>query len=117
MKSRRAEPDLLAHAREMRHSMTRQERRLWFDFLKDLPHTVHRQRVFGLYIADFSIAAKKLVIELDGSQHFEEAGKEYDAHRDAYLRGLGLTVLRYSNGEIDQNFAGVCEDILRHIEG
>ena len=99
----------------MRHEMTRQERHLWFDFLAQLPVTVRRQRVFGAYIADFYIAAAKLVIELDGSQHYEAEEQAYDAKRDAYLKGLGLTVLRYPNSAVDSNFSGVCEDILQHL--
>lgn len=108
--------DLLRYSREMRHAMTRQERQLWFDFLKDLPQTVRRQKVFGPFIVDFYIASRKLVIELDGSQHYEDAGKNYDEHRDSYLKSLGLTVLRYANSDIDSNFRGVCEDILQHLE-
>lgn len=69
----------------------------------------------GNYIVDFFCAQKKLCIELDGSQHYESAGVEYDARRDEYLRSLGLTVLRYSNSEVNQRFSSVCEDIMRHI--
>ena len=108
--------ELLRHSREMRHAMTKQERHLWFDFLKSLPQTVRRQKVFGSYIVDFYIASKKLVIELDGSQHYEDTGKDYDKRRDAYLKSLGLTVLRYANYDVDKNFGGVCEDILQHLD-
>ena len=108
--------DLLRHSREMRHAMTKQERHLWFDFLKALPQTVRRQKVFGSYIVDFYIASKKLAIELDGSQHYEDTGKDYDKRRDAYLKSLGLTVLRYANSDVDKNFGGVCEDILQHLD-
>ena len=96
--------------------MAKQERHLWFDFLKSLPQTVKRQKVFGSYIVDFYIASKKLVIELDGSQHYENAEKNYDEHRDSYLKDLGLTVLRYANSDVDKNFGGVCEDILQHLD-
>ena len=67
------------------------------DFLKSLPVTFHRQKVIGNYIVDFYVAGAKLVIELDGSQHYEEKGMQNDKLRDAYLNSLGLTVLRYSN--------------------
>jgi very-short-patch-repair endonuclease len=100
----------------MRHEMTRQECHLWFDFLRALPQTVRRQKVFGWYIVDFYIASHKLVIELDGSQHYEETGKDYDERRDAYLRNLGLTVLRFANSDVDKNFRGVCEEILQHLQ-
>ena len=116
MSTEKTDPVLLDHSREMRHAMTKQECRLWFDFLKALPQTVRRQKVFGSYIVDFYIASKKLVIELDGSQHYEDSGKNYDERRDAYLKSLGLTVLRYANSDVDYNFRGVCEDILQHLE-
>ena len=102
-------------AQNLRKNMTREERRLWYDFLKGLPVMVHRQKVIGPYIADFYIAQEKLVVELDGSQHYEESGKAADRERDACFRTRGMQVLRYSNAEVNQNFRGVCEDILFHI--
>ncbi len=95
--------------------MTAEERRLWYDFLKALPVNVHRQKVIGNYIVDFYCAKAKLVIELDGSQHFESDGLKSDLIRDAYLNNLGLTVLRYSNLDINRNFDAVCADILKHL--
>ena len=91
--------------------MTKEERHLWYDFLKPLPFTVNRQKVIGNYIVDFYIAKYKLVIEIDGSQHYEENNKHKDVERDDYLKGLDLSVLRYSNYDINNNFDGVCEDI------
>ena len=116
MSTEKISKNLLQNARDMRHEMTRQERHLWFDFLQSLPQTVRRQKVFGTYIVDFYIASHKLVIELDGSQHFEDAGKNYDERRDAFLRILGLTVLRFANSDVDKNFRGVCEEILQHLQ-
>ncbi len=107
---------LSGNARRLRRNMTKEERRLWYDFLKSLPVTINRQKVIGHYIADFYCFSAKLVIELDGSQHFESRGLESDTARDAYLRSLGLEVLRYSNADISGNFRGVCEDIARRIE-
>lgn len=95
--------------------MTRQERHLWYDFLKELPITVYRQKVLGRYIVDFYIAAPKTVIEVDGSQHFMGDGLEKDRERDSFLRKIGCEVLRYPNNEVDSNFEGVCEDIARHL--
>ena len=109
-------PKLLSNARKLRREMTKEERHLWYDFLKMLPLTVHRQKVLGNYIVDFYIASAKLVIELDGSQHYEITGLVKDAQRDAYLQGLGCKILRYSNADINQRFAGVCEDIRRHLQ-
>ena len=95
--------------------MTKEERHLWYDFLKDQPVTFHRQKVIGNYIVDFYCATAKIVIELDGSQHYEDKGKKADIRRDLYLNNLGLTVLRYSNYDINRNFDGVCADILQYI--
>ena len=76
---------------------------------------VHRQKVIGRYVVDFYIAEAKLVIELDGSQHYEPEGQQSDYIRDQELASLGLRVLRYSNADVNQRFEGVCEDILNHI--
>ena len=103
------------NARTLRKSMTKEERHLWYDFLKDLPIMVHRQKIIGNYIVDFYIAEAKLVIELDGSQHFEEEGQQMDAQRDLFLQSQGLTVLRYANSDVNKNFKGVCQDIWNHI--
>ena len=103
------------NARTLRRGLTKEERHLWYDFLKSAPCTFNRQKVIGPYIVDFYCHAAKLVIELDGSQHFEPEGVEADRERDAYLHSLGLNVLRYSNAEVNNAFRGVCEDILRHI--
>ena len=107
---------LRANARSLRKNMTKEERHLWYDFLKSLPVMVHRQKVIGHYIVDFYIADAKLVIELDGSQHYEAEGKYPDEMRDAYLNALGLTVLRYSNADINLRFATVCEDIWNRLK-
>lgn len=98
----------------MRKNMTKEERHLWYDFLKEFPVMVHRQKVIGSYIVDFYIAEKKLVIELDGSQHYSEEGKAYDAERDAFLNAQGLTVLRYANSDVNTQFEAVCRDIWNH---
>ena len=108
-------PKLTDFSKQLRISMTKEERHLWYDFLKTLPITVHRQKVIGPYIVDFYIASANLVIELDGSQHYEEDGKEHDRKRDDYLAEQGLTVLRYSNREVHQEFENVCADIYRRL--
>ena len=106
---------LTQNAQKLRKEMTKEERHLWYDFLKTLPETFNRQKVFGNYILDFYCAQKHIAIELDGSQHYESSGKEADQLRDSYLRQHGITVLRYSNLDISRNFAGVCTDILNHL--
>ena len=96
--------------------MTPEEKTLWYDFLKHLPLTVKRQKVIGRYIVDFYIAAAGLVIELDGSQHYEWEGMKSDEERDRYLNKLGLKVLRYSNLDIKNHFDAVCRDIWNNIQ-
>ena len=95
--------------------MTKEEKHLWYDFLKGLPITVNRQKVIGPYIADFYCAQNKIVIELDGSQHFEDEGRAKDVERDEYSRKNGIKVLRYSNLDVNRNFEGVCLDILKNF--
>ena len=98
----------------MRSNMTPEERHLWYDFLKRLPITVNRQKVIGNFIVDFYIHSHKIVIEVDGIQHKTKT-KQSDQIRDAELRALGITVLRYSNIAVNDNFNGVCNDILRRL--
>lgn len=95
--------------------MTKEERHIWYDFLKQLPVTVNRQKVIGDYIVDFYCGSSKTVIEIDGSQHYEGKVKEQDIIRDKYFKNNGYKVLRYSNREINQNFKAVCKDILYHL--
>lgn len=109
------DPKLTARSQELRKNMTREERHLWYDFLKDLPFPVKRQKVIGKYIVDFYIPSCKTVIELDGSQHFEEHGQSYDRERDAYIKSTGCIVLRYANSDVNNNFRAVCEDILNRL--
>ena len=91
--------------------MTKEERHLWYDFLRDYPVRFSRQKVLGKYIADFYSAEAKLVIELDGSQHYENEIMENDAQRTAFLEGYGLNILRIPNNEVSRNFRGVCDYI------
>ena len=106
---------LTGNAKALRKNMTKEERHLWYDFLRTLPITVNRQKVIGNYIVDFYIATSKIVIELDGSQHYENAGIEIDSKREAFLKDIGIKTLRYSNLDVNQRFESVCEDILKHI--
>ena len=109
-------PKLTHNAQNLRKNMTKEERHLWYDFLKQLPFTVNRQKVIGKYIADFYIASAKIVIELDGSQHYEEGNIQNDKERDSYFNSIGLRVLRYSNLDIIRNFDAVCQDILNNLD-
>ena len=112
---RKHNTELTTNAKILRKNMTKEERHLWYDFLKSYPVRILRQKVIGNYIVDFYIASFKIVIELDGSQHFEEKGVENDAKRDEFLNSLGVKVLRYSNFDVNQRFESVCEDIFNHI--
>lgn len=99
---------LIPMAKLLRRNMTKEERHLWYDFLRQHPARFSRQKVLGRYIADFYSAKAQLVIELDGSQHYEEQNAEQDAARTAFLEGYGLTVICIPNNEVAQNFDGVC---------
>ena len=106
---------LVPLARHLRKEMTKEERHLWYDFLRKYPVRFTRQKVLGKYIADFYCAEAKLVIELDGSQHYQDHNMEKDAERTAFLAGYGLTVIRIPNNEIARNFRGVCEYIDHQV--
>ena len=102
---------LVSNARNLRKNMTKEERHLWYDFLRFYPVKFLRQKILGKYIVDFYCAEAKLIVELDGSQHYEDKEMEYDAERTTYLELYGVRVLRIPNNEVNQNFSGVCEYI------
>ena len=102
---------LVPLAKQLRKEMTKEERHLWYDFLRSYPVRFSRQKVLGKYIVDFYSAEAKLVIELDGSQHYEAGNISKDAERTAFLAAYGLRVIRIPNNEVSRNFLGVCEYI------
>ena len=102
---------LVPLAKQLRKEMTKEERHLWYDFLRSYPVRFSRQKVLGKYIADFYCSEAQLIIELDGSQHYEADEIQKDADRTAFLEGYGLTVIRIPNNEVNRNFRGVCECI------
>ena len=102
---------LVPLARALRKTMTKEERRLWYDFLRDYPVRFSRQKVLGRYIADFYSAEAKLIIELDGSQHYEDENIRKDARRTEFLEAYGLRIIRVANNDITENFDGVCDYI------
>lgn len=110
-------PALVANAKALRRNMTKEERHLWYDFLRTHSAKFQRQKVLGNYIADFYCAKHHLVIELDGSQHFEPSGQLRDEKRTDALTALGVRVLRFANNEINHNFEGVCEYINMVLNG
>lgn len=103
-------------ARKLRKDMTREERQLWYDFLREYPIRFLRQKVIGSYVVDFYCAAAKLVVELDGSQHYEEKGIADDQTRTEFLQKYDLRVLRFSNNDVMKNFEGVCTAIDREVQ-
>ena len=102
--------------RMLRKNMTKEERHLWYDFLRGHQVRFIRQKIIGKYIVDFYCAKANFVIELDGSQHYEEIGINKDKERTSYLESQGLKVIRIPNNEINNNFRGVCEFIDGEVE-
>ncbi len=107
--------NLIPRARELRRKATPQENHLWYDFLRHYPIRFQRQKPIGCFIADFYCEKAKLIIELDGSQHFTPEGIAYDAARTAALETYQLHVLRFTNREIDHEFDAVCRMIDRAV--
>ena len=102
---------LTQNARRLRKNMTKEERHLWYDFLREYPVRFLRQKVIDNYIADFYCHDARLVIELDGSQHYEPSGLIRDAIRTEKIETRGLLVIRIPNNAVNQNSNGVCEYI------
>lgn len=100
-------------SRRLRCEQTPAERKLWFEFLRDLPQKFTRQKPLAAYIADFYCSRLRLVIEIDGDSHFTTAGANHDHARTAALAALGLRVIRFTNAEVMQQFEAVCERIER----
>lgn len=91
--------------------MTKEERHLWYGYLKNYKVRFSRQKILGKYIADFYCAKANLVIELDGSQHYQEKELNYDKARTEYLSKFNIKVVRIPNNEVNRNFDGVCRYI------
>lgn len=102
---------LKKNAQELRKNQTPEERRLWYGFLSGYDAAFRRQYVIGNYIVDFFCKRANLVIELDGSQHYEESVMRHDNRRTEYLYSLGIEVLRFTNDDVKKNFDGVCQMI------
>ena len=100
-------------SRNLRKQLTEEESLLWYQFLSRYPLRFRRQYIIGNYIVDFYCHAAKLVVELDGSQHYEAEGQKRDAERTAYLEKQGICVLRFSNLDVKSSFYEVCDEIHR----
>ena len=103
--------ELIPRAKELRTDATPQEEHLWYGFLKRYRPKFHRQKVLDHFIADFYCPEAKLVIEIDGSQHYTEQGMAYDEERTQCLLKYQLEVIRFKNKEVEQNFPAVCSAI------
>ncbi len=112
----RKDDRLLPKAKTLRKTMTSHERKLWYLFLRKYPIKIYKQRIIDHYIADFYCAKAKLVIEIDGSQHYTEQGQYADGNRNYVFEKYGLKVMRFSNREIDKEFDAVCEAIHNKVQ-
>ena len=110
------EGDLKVIARELRKQMTKQERHLWYDFLKSYQYQFYRQRIIDRFIADFYCPAAKLVIELDGGQHYDDIMMVEDKQRTSIIKQYGVDVIRIPNNEVDSNFYNVCTYLYNIIK-
>lgn len=108
---RKHNKQLVSTAKKLRKEMTKEERHLWYDFLRSYSVRFSRQKVLGKYIVDFYSAEAGLIIELDGSQHYNDENVKNDAERTAFLEAYSLKVIRIPNNEVNSNFPGVCEYI------
>ena len=107
---------LTRFSQSMRKNATPQENALWYQYLRNYPIRFRRQCTIGQYIVDFYCAKAKLVIELDGSQHYNPDGMRYDEVRTGCLESLGLKVLRFTNTDINKNLRGVCQQIDKEVQ-
>jgi len=108
---------LISRARELRVNATKQENQLWYGFLRSYRPRFTRQRIVGSYILDFYCGKVKLVVELDGPQHFKEDSIEYDRIRTQFLVALGISVMRFTNTDVDWYFDEVCNAIDKKVNG
>lgn len=113
--NRKYNKEKLPFARELRKNMTKEEKRLWYDFLSNYPIRFIRQKIIGPYIADFYCAKAMLVIEVDGSQHYTDEAMKYDEVRTKFIEKYGLKVFRIDNSAINNCFIDVCSDLDNFI--
>ena len=106
---------LIPLAKNLRKNATPQENHLWYDFLSKYQPRFQRQKVIDSFIADFYCHKAKLIIEIDGASHFTPEGKKRDAFRTEVLKEYDLTVIRFTNRQIDDHFKEVCQYIDRIV--
>ncbi len=108
--------ELDKYAKNLRKNMTNEEKTIWYDFLNKITPRFHRQKIIGNYIVDFYCPKLKIVIEIDGVQHYNVANSVYDNERTQFLESLGLSVIRFDNIDIKKEFGTVVYDITTHCE-
>ncbi len=106
---------LVKNAKQLRKNMTKEERHLWYDFLRDYSVKFTRQKMLGRYIADFYCASAKLVVELDGSQHYRDEVMKKDEERTEFLNLYDIKVVRIINSDVMHNFDAVCAFIDKEV--
>ena len=105
------DPRMRERVQELRRKMTPMEKKLWYSFLRSYPVKMYKQRAICTFVADFYCPLARLVIELDGSQHYTEQGMQYNAERSAVFEQYGVQVLRFRNQDVSAQFEAVCEQI------
>ena len=101
-------------ARKLRNNLTEAEKHLWYILrVANLGYKFRRQAQIGKYFVDFVCYEKKLIIEIDGGQHFENAD---DKARDKWLASQGFTILRFWNNVVMENREVVVEKILENLK-
>jgi very-short-patch-repair endonuclease len=103
--------NLTSRAQALRRDPTPAEKKLWFEFLRDLPQKFTRQKPLGQYVADFYCSSQRLVIELDGDSHYTVRAQRYDQVRTDALKTRGVRVMRFTNTDVLENFEAVCAAI------
>ncbi len=104
------------YAKEMRKNQTDEERKLWYNYLKKIKPRFHRQKIFGKYIVDFYCPQLKIILEIDGIQHYDEKARIYDAKRTEFLEKQGYSVIRFDNSEVNKDYYNTIYYIARHCE-
>ena len=107
---------LTSRARALRRDPTPAEKKLWYEFLRDLPWKFTRQKPLGRYVADFYCSSARLVIELDGDSHYTDDAQRYDDSRTALLQAEGVRVIRFTNKDVHETFEAVCAQIERELK-
>ena len=104
------------YAKEMRKNQTNEERKLWYNYLKNIRPRFHRQKIIGNYIVDFYCPQLKIIIEIDGIQHYDEKARIYDERRTEYLENQGYMVIRFDNNEVNRDYYNTIYYISKYCE-